>query len=204
MEMKQIPDYPNYAVTRDGRVWSYNRNRFMYCSRRKAGAVVVLSIEGLRFVKLVRRLVFEAFNGYVPEVVTHRDGNVFNNNIENLVGMTRSEVGKLRYKTVIKPKPICRVEISTGKLDIVVVHRKDKGYSTIHEAVRRRHLTSGGYFYYYPGEKGELIAEIKAHIYSNELSLKKLLLQDKSSPYVSVVKKHIRTNKKYLEVLESI
>ena len=29
MEMKQIPDYPNYAVTREGRVWSYISNKFI-------------------------------------------------------------------------------------------------------------------------------------------------------------------------------
>ncbi|WP_353727278.1 HNH endonuclease [Lactococcus lactis] len=204
MEMKQIPDYPNYAVTRDGRVWSYNRNKFVYCYPRKSGLTVPLWYEGLRFMKRVQRLVFETFYGYSPEVVTHRDGNFFNNNLENLIGMTRSEASKLRYKSPLKPQPICRVEIATGKLDIVEVRRKEKCYTKIHEAVRRRSLTSGGCFYYYPEEKGELISEIKARIYSNELSLNRLLQQDKYSPFIPVVKKHIRTNKYYLEILEKI
>ena len=205
MEMKQIPDYPNYAVTKDGRVWSYNRNKFVYCYPRSTGFVVPLWYEGIKFVKLVRRLVFEAFNGYVPEVVTHRDGNVFNNNVENLVGMTRSEASKIIGKSLIrKVKPICRVEIATGKLDVIEIHRKDKDYVKIHQAVLRKSLTSGDCFYYYPDEKGKLIAEIRAHIYSSELTLNGLLLQDKYNPFIPVIKKHIRTNKNYLEILEKI
>lgn len=205
MEMKQIPDYPNYAVTRDGRVWSYNRNKFVYRYPSSTGHIVSLWYEGLKFMKHVRRLVFEAFNGCVPEVVTHKDGNIFNNNIENLIGMTRSEASKIISKNLIrKVKPICRVEIATGKLDIVEIRKKDKNYVKIHQAVTRKSLTTGGCFYYYPDEKGELIAEISAHIHSNELTLNGLLLQDKYNPFIPVVKKHIRTNKNYLEILEKI
>lgn len=204
MEIKQIPDYPNYGVTRDGRVWSYNRNKFMYCYPRKTGATVFLRYEGLKFMKQVRRLVFETFKGYSPEIVTHKDGNVFNNNIENLVGISRFELNQIICNRPRKVKPICRVDIATGKLDIVEVRKKDKDYVKIHQAVMRKSLTSGGCFYYYPDEKDKLVAEIKAHIYSNELSLKRLLLQDKYSPFIPVIKKHLRTHKKYLEVLQTI
>lgn len=204
MEMKQIPDYPNYAVTKDGRVWSYTVNGFMYCYPRKTGSTVFLRYEGLAFLKQVRRLVFETFKGYSPEIVTHKDGNVLNNNIENLVGMTRLELNQIINNRPRKVKPICKVEISTGNLDVIEVRKKDKDYVKIHLAVTRKSLTSGGCFYYYPNEKDELVAEIKAHIYSNELSLNRLLLKDNYSPFIPIIKKHIRTHKNYLEILEKV
>lgn len=205
MEMKQIPDYPNYAVTKDGRVWSYNRNKFIYCYPRETGSVVILYYEGLKFIKLVRRLVFEAFKGYSPEIVTHKDGNVFNNKLENLVGMSRAELNqKVRRARPRKVRPICRVEIATGKLDIIEVRTKDKSYIKIRQAVQRKSLTSGGCFYYYPGEKEELVAEIKAHITTNQLSLEKLKCCDPYSPFIPVIKNHLKKHKKYLEILEKV
>ncbi|MBL3715589.1 HNH endonuclease [Lactococcus garvieae] len=204
MEIRQIPDYPNYGVTKDGRVWSYTRNRFMYCYSRKTGSVIFLSYEGVKFMKQVRRLVFETFKGYSPEIVTHKDGNVLNNKLENLVGMSRTELNQIILKKPKKIRAICRVEIATGKLSTIEVRKKDKSYARIHQAVRRKSITSGGCFYYYPDEKDELIAEIKARIYSNELSLNNILLWDKYNPFIPVVKKHIKKHKKYLEILERI
>ena len=62
MEMKQIPDYPNYAVTRDGRVWSYISNKFIKPRVSKENSVIVnLNFEGIRFRRNVARLVFIAF-----------------------------------------------------------------------------------------------------------------------------------------------
>lgn len=53
MEMKQIPDYPNYAVTKDGRVWSYNTNKFLVPYLTKKNIVVInLSVEGISFKKV--------------------------------------------------------------------------------------------------------------------------------------------------------
>lgn len=204
MEMKQIPDYPNYAVTKDGRVWSYNRNKFIYCIPRQTGTAVFLSYEGMKFMKLVRRLVYETFYEYSPEVVINRDGNVFNNNIENLLGLTWAELNQMIHQRPRKTKPICRVEIATRKLDIIEVRKKSKDYERIHHALQRRTLTSGGCFYYYPDEKDKLIDEIKAHIYANKLSLNRLLMQDKFSPFISVIKRHLKTQKNYLEILKKV
>jgi hypothetical protein len=61
MEMKSIPDYPNYAVTRDGRVWSYISNKFIKPRVSKENSVIVnLNFEGIRFRRNVARLVFRA------------------------------------------------------------------------------------------------------------------------------------------------
>ncbi|SFL39706.1 HNH endonuclease [Lactococcus garvieae] len=204
MEIRQIPDYPNYGVTRDGRVWSYNRNKFMYCYSRKTGSVVFLSYEGIKFMKLVRRLVFETFKGYSPEVITHKDGNVLNNKLDNLIGMSRVELNRRICNRPRKVKPICRLEIVTGKLDIIEVRKKDKDYMKIYQAIRRKSITSGGCFYYYPGEKEELVAEIEAHIRSNNLSLESLRYRDEWSPFIPIIKNHIKKYQKYLKILEEI
>lgn len=204
MEMKIIQDYPNYAVTIDGRVYSFRRKRFIYCQHQQSGLVVMLSYDGIRFAKYVRRLVFEAFNGYSPEIVRHKDGDIFNNNIENLVGMSRFELNKIINNRPRKAKSICRVEIATGKLDIIENRKNNKDNTKIKQAVQRKSLTSGGYFYYYPDKKDDLIKEIKAHIYSDELTLNSLLMSDKYNPFIPIVKKHIKLNKKYIEILEGV
>lgn len=206
VEMRRIPDYPNYAVTKDGRVWSYNKNNFMSpYPRNKQGNIVYLWNGGIKFCKYVRRLVFETFTDTIPECVIHEDGNIFNDKFENLKPISRSEVSR----NVLKQREhstrrICKIEISTRKFEVIKVPVKDKSYTRIHQVVVRRALSSGGCLYYYPDEKGELVSEIKAHIYSNELSLKRLFLQDKYSPFIPIIKKHIRVHKNYLEILESV
>ncbi|EKF51341.1 hypothetical protein [Lactococcus garvieae] len=206
MEIRQIPDYPNYGVTRDGRVWSYNINKFMKpYSRPKHGNVIYLWNDGIKFCKYIRRLVFETFTEDIPECVIHKDGNIFNDKLENLKSSSFSEVAiTMLKKRKYSNRKICRVNIATKKADIITIRRKDNDYSRINQAVHRRAVTSGGCFYYYIGEKDKLVAEIKARIHSDKLSLESLSMRDKYSPYIRIIKKHIKNHQKYLEILEGI
>lgn len=201
MEMKPIPDYPNYAVTKDGRVWSYNRNKFLRPVNGDWGRYVVLSIQGMRFLRFVSRLVFTAFNGYEPERLYYKDGNCFNPHLDNLEGMTRVELNKKIHTGKVCPRApkIFRVNIATGEKDSIKIRPKDEGYVRIHKALQRRSLTSCGYLYYYEGEKHKLINEIKAHIKTDYLALESAESRDR----ITQIKNHIAKNKKYLELLET-
>ena len=204
MEMKQIPDYPNYAVTRDGRVWSYIENKMVKLMKGKTAVRVALWCEGIRFDKIVARLVFEAFNGYTPECVVHRDRDVYNNSLDNLIGMTRSELSrKAVSKTNSKrtQREICRVNPDTGEVSFV----KYKPHSTKYRGALRAcyliRVTYRGDLYFYPEKKFELVEEIKARIKQNNY----LLSTGIPSPeMVKRIKRYNLNYKKYLEVLQTI
>lgn len=96
--MKQIPDFPNYSITKDGRVWSKKRHNTKG-GQLKPGidkhgySRVVLCNNGKTATKKVHRLVLETFVGPCPKGMEcrHLDGNPANNNLDNLKWGTKSE-----------------------------------------------------------------------------------------------------------------
>ena len=87
-EMKDIVGYEGeYAITRDGKVWSYKRNKFLKCSDNGKGYYQInLYKNGKGKNYLIHRLVAEA---YIPNPeglpqVNHRDENPQNNCASNL------------------------------------------------------------------------------------------------------------------------
>ena len=210
MEMKQIPDYPNYAVTRDGRVWSYNRNRFMSLYVEKPGRLCVkLWVNGIRFAKVVHKLVFETFYQRYTDVVIHKDGDFTNNNLNNLIGFNRSVWNASLARKKILPealtsKHIVQVDISNKKVEVIKMPKSGTTeYHRIRSAVKtkgRRTINSDGCLYFIVGEKQELIAEILARIKANQLYLN----QVDHLTFTTCVKNHIHRFEKYLEVLQTI
>jgi hypothetical protein len=102
-ELRDIPGYPDYAITRDGRVWSMTRidlqnrlligkwlspiqgcNNYLSVSLRLAGKTKRVS---------VHRLVLEAFVGPCPAGMEacHNNGVRTDNRVENLRWDTRKE-----------------------------------------------------------------------------------------------------------------
>lgn len=199
-EMREILDYPDYAVTKDGRVWSYINHKFLKSRDRKGWKnVVILRFDGMLFERSVGRLVFTTFYGYEPEIIIYKDGNPYNTSLENLEGMTRLEFNRRLFKGKkyrVSPR-IFRVDPCTGEEEIIQVSKGDKDYDRIHKALNRSSLTSGGYLYYYEGEKEELIKEIQARLRCDELVLPQVYYQYRRTQ----IKKAIKDNKKYLEVL---
>ena len=105
-EWRDIKGYEGlYQVSSEGRVRSLDREISDYrCSRTRLGIIlrpclakgyfiVVLSKEGTHTCKLVHRLVYEAFNGEIPEgmQVNHIDEDKTNNRLDNLNLMTPKE-----------------------------------------------------------------------------------------------------------------
>ena len=93
--MKDIRNYENmYAVTEDGRVWSYKSNKFLKQTLLNRGYLQVeLYNNGVGKKFLIHRLVAEA---YLPNPdnlpqVNHKDENKQNNSVENLEWCTEKE-----------------------------------------------------------------------------------------------------------------
>lgn len=95
MKLKDIKGYEGlYAITEDGRVWSYLRNKWLKLRINSTGYHhVSLCKEGKVYNFLVHRLVYETFKGIIPKglVVDHIDSNRLNNTLDNLQLLTLSE-----------------------------------------------------------------------------------------------------------------
>lgn len=101
--MVGVKDYPNYAVTEDGKVWSFKTKRFIKLSVNRGGYYCVgLSKPGQRPLNhRVHRLIAFAYLGDQPidkKDVNHIDGNKLNNNVSNLEWSNKSLNGTHAYK----------------------------------------------------------------------------------------------------------
>ena len=117
----RITEYPNYYITRDGRVWSGPRRNLI--GRRLKGkwlksnlgshgyATVDLFKGGKRKTLLIHRLILEAYVGPCPDGMEcrHLDGDPVNNNLENLCWGTSFENTRDAIKHgTHKPPPALR------------------------------------------------------------------------------------------------
>lgn len=101
-ELKTIPDFPNYAITRDGRVWSKPRrdslNRLRggiwikHWKSRIGYFLCPLYQNNKKVHKLVHRLVLETFVGLCPDGMEacHNNGIRTDNRLSNLRWDTKS------------------------------------------------------------------------------------------------------------------
>lgn len=202
-ELKQIPDYPAYAVTKDGRVWSYKNNRFLKPLKVRDYYRVKLYFGGMIFCKKIHRLVYETFTNSYPEFVIHLDGNGHNNELSNLKPMTRVEHNHVFKRCNKKMAFIYRVNPKDGTTERVPMpDTSDPIYSGVLKVLSKKPkaLTCRGYIYYYEGKKYRIVDELKARIKCSTLLLRNI---DEYSPFKRTVKKSINLNKKLLEALES-
>lgn len=94
MEKRMIESCPGYAVTEDGRVWSFKSNKFLKQKINKYGyCCVTLCKNGKNWTTTVHRLVASAFipNPENKSTVNHKDENKLNNTVDNLEWMTIAE-----------------------------------------------------------------------------------------------------------------
>lgn len=86
--------FNSYQANRDGQIRNEKSGRIMKPYRQKTGYVFVcLQHNGKSYTKTVHRLVWEAFNGPIPEGmdVNHINEDKTDNRLENLNLMTRKE-----------------------------------------------------------------------------------------------------------------
>jgi hypothetical protein len=122
--MKDIAGFERlYAITRDGRVWSYpksnNRNKYgCYMKQqlvRNGYLAVQLRKDGMVFSTFVHRLVAEAFipNPENKPQVNHKheDGNKTRNVVDNLEWATNKENSDHSFISGICKKPLTEGEV---------------------------------------------------------------------------------------------
>lgn len=91
--MKDIKDYEGlYAITEDGKVWSYRSKKFLKPRKYNNYLGVVLCKNGIASPVLIHRLVAETYlpNPEALPCVNHKDENKHNNSLNNLEWCTRS------------------------------------------------------------------------------------------------------------------
>lgn len=127
--------YSNYAITEDGRVYSFNSNKFKLLKEDKAGYLrVYVSANSKKKWFLVHRLVAMAF---IPNIdnkktVNHKDGDKSNNHVSNLEWSTYTENLNHAIDTGLRELQEFRVD---RKLTDDVVHKickyLDEGFRNI-------------------------------------------------------------------------
>ncbi len=92
--LKQIPDFPDYSITKDGRVWSCRFKRWLKGNKNSNGYLhVCLRCNNKSYTRKIHRLVLETYIGPCPENMQcrHLNGNRLDNRLENLCWGTSSE-----------------------------------------------------------------------------------------------------------------
>lgn len=107
--MKVIKDFPNYAITEDGRIISKKlggREKVQQTDQH-GYRVVTLSHQGKRKIFKIHRLVAENFlspsSDKEKKYVNHKDGDKLNNDVDNLEWCTPSENVAHAYRTGLRP-----------------------------------------------------------------------------------------------------
>lgn len=194
MEIRQIPDYPNYTIDEYGRIYNVRCRKYMKLTKTPIGYSVHLSRDGIRFNFYVHRLMFECFYGLLPECIKHIDGNKFNNSLDNLMPVKKSIASVTNFGR--NAKDIVKVDIDTQKTKIVKAVNNTILYKVLGESSSQ--VTHDGALYFYVGEKDKTISKIKRNIYLNTLLIDRLTM-DK---VIKKVKYHNQNYKKYLQILE--
>lgn len=151
--MKDIAGYEGlYAITEDGKVWSYRNNIFLKPHKTKKGYLTIqLKKNGTRKQFRIHRLVAIAYldnpNNY-PEV-NHKDECKTNNLVENLEWCT-GEYNNSYGIHAISNKPIyCRELDKTFRSAREAARTLNLNYKSIRGCCRGERKTTGGYHWQY-------------------------------------------------------
>lgn len=171
MEIRTVKEFPKYAVSEDGRVFSKNYNHCGYmkeltpCKDRKGYLQVHLWQNGRGHSKTVHRLVAKAFipnPGNLPEI-NHKNGIKTDNTVSNLEWCSSSDNLLHSYRVLGRKHRfgkdnLCSKIILQIKEDKIVAtfygandaFRKTGIYfSDIHKCCKGKLKTAGGYVWKY-------------------------------------------------------
>ena len=95
----------HYYVSKEGYVYSKAKKKFIkHCEDGMGYCRITLQGKTYR----IHRVVYEVWNGQLPEIVHHIDGNPLNNNLDNLEGLSYSE-HSIKHKEIKKRAPYDKV-----------------------------------------------------------------------------------------------
>lgn len=109
---KKIKDYEHYEISNYGRLRNANTKKFCVLSHKEYGIVKMFEVNRKKNSVFVHRLVAEAFipNPNNHNYVVHKDGNIKNNNSDNLEWKSYGELQKQRKINKNKNKVIIHNE----------------------------------------------------------------------------------------------
>lgn len=119
MIVRTLKDYPEYAVSKCGVVYSVRSSIRINTQQRKDGYIQVnFNIRGTSTYHLLHRLVYEAWVG-IPEglVVDHKDDDRSNCHLDNLQAITTKENNQRKFRFLPCP------ELVDGKGQIFQITR---------------------------------------------------------------------------------
>jgi hypothetical protein len=172
---KEIEGYPQYKITEDGEVWSYQKNtpRPLKPGVSKLGYKLVCL--GRNNPKTLHRLLAKTFipNPENKPCVNHIDGNKLNNNLSNLEWVSYSENNKHAFKTGLRipspsyggkhgcANPVIQYDLAGNELNrfsCIVDAEKHLGIakSNISAVCRGKHKSCLGFKWKYSNEVLEL------------------------------------------------
>jgi len=152
--MKTIINFPDYAITEDGQVWSEKSHKFIKPYLKNTGYLAVtLYNNGVSYECMIHRLVAENYLQNINNFpcVNHKDEIKTNNHVSNLEwctiqyntnysahkkGQASSHAGRpvLCVETNISYKSVREAEYQTGI-----------NHSGIHKVCSGKRITAGGY-----------------------------------------------------------
>jgi len=149
IEVRTIPGFSHYGVTRDGRVWVFFRRdkrhrpsggRFLRLKVDKVGRCgVTLSNKGCKYSKRIHRLVLETFVGPCPEGMEcrHLNGNPKDNRLDNLCWGTPKEnqADRLTHGTDLRGEKSPNSKLTASMVRLIFNAYHDGAY-TVCELVK--------------------------------------------------------------------
>ena len=93
LQLKRLKEFSDYCITNTGVLVSYKFNKLKQIQPFSRGKLserdyqkVHLYLNGSRYVRYIHRLVWETYNGTIPEgyQINHKDLDKTNNHIDNL------------------------------------------------------------------------------------------------------------------------
>ena len=118
IEIYKLKDYPNYGITKEGKVFNIKRNKEVKpCKGVDGYAHIVLYVNGEKNRLRVHRLMAVTFFNSTA-IINHKDSDKFNNRLDNLEVTTNSLNVKHAYDS--------GAYLSTYKVSIIAIHKETK------------------------------------------------------------------------------
>ena len=169
--MRDIKGYEGlYAVTEDGKVWSYKRKKFLKPIKSKGGYLSAhLYKEGKQKTCRIHRLVMETYcpiKNMEQMHVDHIDFNTENNCLENLRWLSPTENQKRQKKAKeVRCIETKKVFSSTGEAE----RQTGVNQSNISKACRRKIKSAGGFHWVYEEDFQDMLtAELLEKVFCGD------------------------------------